>query len=31
MRDSGLPCRKEATMAELLASEMTEQVCTVAI
>ncbi|SDN99110.1 acyl-CoA dehydrogenase family protein [Polaromonas sp. JS666] len=31
LRDAGLPCLKEAAMAKLFASEMAEQVCSVAI
>jgi alkylation response protein AidB-like acyl-CoA dehydrogenase len=31
LRDAGLPCIKEASMAKLFASEMAEQVCTDAI
>ena len=31
LRDAGRPCLKEAAMAKLFASEMAEQVCTVAI
>jgi butyryl-CoA dehydrogenase len=31
LRDAGKPCLKEAAMAKLLASEMAEQVCSVAI
>jgi butyryl-CoA dehydrogenase len=31
LRDSGRPCLKEAAMAKLFASEMAEQVCSVAI
>ena len=31
LRDAGLPCLKEAAMAKLFASEMAEEVCSVAI
>ena len=31
LRDAGLPCLKEAAMAKLFASEMAEQVCSVAL
>jgi butyryl-CoA dehydrogenase len=31
LRDAGLPCLKEASMAKLLASEMAERVCSAAI
>jgi alkylation response protein AidB-like acyl-CoA dehydrogenase len=31
MRDAGLPCLKEASMAKLFASEMAERVCSAAI
>jgi alkylation response protein AidB-like acyl-CoA dehydrogenase len=31
LRDAGLPCLKEASMAKLFASEMAERVCSAAI